>query len=353
MAPDPDPDSPPGTPPPQGLVRRALRAAGRHVRERLREDASRARARAAGAAGWAWARRPEPARAAAVALLAAVLGLGLAEVGLRARLPARLPTEVDWRAAAAILEREARPGDALAISPAWAERARLVAPARLPVLALARLAGEELPGVRRLWLLSLPDAPGHGSGAELDVIDRAARSEGPVRLGALELTRYDLAFPSRPLAFLPDRLAGAEVRLGEVSCPAAGDGSFACPAPAPARVRRTVREVAGAPRPCLSLELDPAAAAPLALAFRAVPMGRTLRGHAGLAGPPGARPAGPVRVSLLVDGEHAGEVELSPDTFHRFDLDTGRFAGSTRDLALVVTALDLPGALCLDAVTSP
>ncbi|WP_242373272.1 hypothetical protein, partial [Anaeromyxobacter sp. SG26] len=253
--------------------------------------------------------------------------------------------------ARALLERDARPGDAVALAPAWAERAREVIPPALPVLARTGR-GEDLPGVRRVWLLSLPGAPGYDWQTELGLISRAARSTAAQRLGALEVTRHELASPTLPLAFLPDRLAQAEVSLGNAPCTAEGN-AFSCAATPALSVERTVREVDGVPRPCLSATIDAPPGAPLALRFPGVPIGHALRGHAGAAGG-GSRALGaPLRVAVQVDGEEVGAAEISGVGFAPFELSTGHLAGGLHDVTLVLTSAGAPGALCLDAETLP
>ncbi len=309
---------------------------------------------------------PPRARHAAAALAVAVAGLGLYGLVFMARLPGRLPTELDWRAAAALVERDARPGDAVALAPVWAERAREVLPERLParpgaplvVLAYPRYApaAEDLVGVRRVWLLSLPDVPGADRAIARDLMARSSGRDGPQRLGAIEVTRYDLKTPVLPLAFLPDRLASARVRLGDAPCPAGPDGVFRCPGPPWLRVAREVREMDLLPRPCLYAHPGPDAAAPLTIVFPEVPVGRVLRGHTGIAGDAARRGGSPVRLTVKVDGEELGAVEEPPRQpgWHVFQMDTSRHAGRPHLLAFTVTAAD-PGArwFCFDAMTLP
>jgi hypothetical protein len=202
--------------------------------------------------------------------------------------------------------------------------------------------------VRRAWLLSIPGAPGFSWDPELDLLERASRAAPSERVGAFEVALLDLAYPTIPFAFLPDRLAGAQVTLGDVPCAPDGAGGFRCEAPAPARVARGVREVAGAPRPCLDLAFP--GGAPLALAFPSVRVGRVVRGHVGAVG--GAE-AAPVRVAVLLDGEEAGAAEVSGSGFQPFQVDTTRFAGVPREISLVLTTPAPPAGLCVDAVTLP
>lgn len=294
-----------------------------------------------------WARRPDAARTAALASVAACAVVAALAVLAQAGLPGRLPSARDWAALRALLEREARPGDALALAPAWAERARELAPSSVAVLALPRYAGEDLLGVRRVWLVALPDAPGFSWDAELDLLERGSRADPAERLGALEVTRVDLTFPAVPLAFLPDHLAEAEVSQGGAPCLRAGPQGFRCEGPGAARVAREVREVAGAPRACLVTTVG--GGAPLTIELPPVRIGRIVRGHVGVPG--GGAAGAPLRVSVVVGREEAGSAELSGSGFPAFQVDTTRFAGSTQPLSLVLTRPEPGPELCLDAVT--
>ena len=304
----------------------------------------------------AFAREAWSRRAAALLLSAGVAGLGLHGMRFWSTLPDRLPSALDWRAAAALLARDARAGDAVALAPWWAERAREVLPAALPVLAFPRLAGEDLPGVRRVWLLALPDAPGHGHALEHDLVARADAMEGPQRLGALALTRFDLRAPVLPMTFLPDRLAAAQVALGGRPCAADARGGFRCGAPAIA-VASEVREVNLLPRPCVVTRQLRHAAGPLSMTFPAVRLGRALRGHAGAVGEAALGGEAPIQLRVKIDGEDVGGVELAPgDTSWRpFEVDTASEAGRAHDVTFTVTAVDSEEerSLCFDAYALP
>ena len=325
------------------LARRAAALLRDRAAESVRESLRAGRATAAAA----WSRRPRGTRAAAIAFAAAVAGAGAWSTLAQAGLPRRLPSRLEWAAARALVERDARPGDVAVVSPPWAERVRELLPSSVPVLAQARYAGEDLVGVRRIWVLSLPDAPGHGWAPELDVAERAVRSEPPALLGALEVTRSELAAPMLPLAFLPDRLGQASVALGGTPCAPDGAARFRCSRGA-AEVSRGVREVAGVPRPCLSAAAPAPLAAPVTVAFPPMRIGRTLHGHAGSTEGDGT----PVRVAVLLDGEEVGAAELAAGGWTPFQVDLTRSAGQTRALSLVVTSPG-PLALCLDALVLP
>jgi hypothetical protein len=325
---------------PRGPVARVLRRELDYARVVLREWSA--------AAARVWARRPAGDRLAAIAFVCGAAVVGAAGILAQARLAARLPSARDWEAVRALVSREARPGDAVVLSPPWAERARELLPSTVPVLARARWSGEDLVGVRRAWLVSLPRAPGFSWDAELDLLERASRTAPADRVGAFEVALLELAYPTIPLAFLPDKLAGARVSLGDAPCEADAEGRFRCDAPAPAEVAREVREVAGSPRPCLSATFQGGAA--LEIGLQPVRVGRVVRGHVGALG---GGPVGPVRVAVVLDGDEAGAAEVAGAGFLPFQIDTTRFAGQPREVSLVLTTPARSAALCLDAVTLP
>lgn len=339
----PEPTRPPDAPP---RLRTRVAAA---VRAEL---AGRLRAVRA-AMAWAWARRPRGRRAAAIAYAALLAATGAFTVAWQAGLRARLPGAVEWDALRTLLEGEARPGDAVVLSPAWAERARRAAPAGLPVLARTRYADEDLWAVRRVWLVSLHEAPGFGFDVERDLLARANRNEAPLALGPMEVTRYDLALPRVPLAYLPDLLGRAEVSLGEVPCPPDLEGVHRCPGAdgtVAATVARTVREVGGAPRPCIEVD----GAGPVRIAFPPVRLGRALRGHVGAPGAAPGAAAFHVRVGVLVDEDEGGDAEVRGEGWHAFELATSGHAGRTHPVTLTVAREGGPALpACLEAVAVP
>jgi len=319
-------------------------------------------ASARAAVGRVWARRPASGRFAAGVFAGALVLAGAMGLGFQAALPSLLPSRLDWRATNALLERDARPGDALVVSPAWAERVRVIAPRGLKVLASSRpasqaapfgAAGADLEGVRRVWLVSLTGAPGFSWAPELELIARSAAPEPSQRVGELQITRYELSHPDLPLATLGDRLAGASVELGGAPCAAEGPRFRCAAARSEAEVESAVVEVNGLPRPCLLVKVA-GEAAPIRITFPAVRVGRSLRGNAGVA----ALPAGeageslPLTIAVRVAGEDAAAVQVEGAGWPTYQVDTGRWAGERHPVSLELVA---PGdrAICLQAVTLP
>jgi hypothetical protein len=283
----------------------------------------------------------------ATAFAVAVTVAGLFGLWFQATLPSRLPTATDWRAAASLLAREARPGDAVVLSPWWAERARQELPDRLParpdtalpVLSLPSYAEgvEDLAGIRRVWLLALPGAPGADARIAGELAARSASVEPTVTLGRIALTRHDLRSPVLPLLSFVDRLPSATV-----------EG-------APARFAREVREVDGLPRACIVAAFAGSSPAPATLRFRDVPLGRALRGHLGLVGDVAAG-ASAVSVRVRVDGVDLTRAEARPGgaPWAPFQADTARLRSPAREVEVVISPSGpLPRGACLDLVVLP
>jgi hypothetical protein len=286
--------------------------------------------------------------AALFAILLLLLGGG--GLAFQLLLPSLLPSALDWEAVGALLDRDARPGDAVMVSPAWAERIRSVAPRRLRVLARSGGAPAELQGVRRVWLVSLPRAPGFTFRPEIELLAQATAPDPPLAVGGLSLTRLELTHPELPLASLREALGAASVTLGGLAC-TGGGGLFECRTNrGQASLERGTVEVNGLPRSCL-LVRTAGEAARLAATFPEVPVGRVIRGNAGLVGAAGAGPAS-LALVVRIDGEEASTVQLEGAGWPSFRLDTSRWAGGRHAVA-VELVIPEERELCLDLVMLP
>jgi hypothetical protein len=286
----------------------------------LRDDL-RAQVRGWWSSGFHRLRRSPAARAprrqlAAQALVLGLIALGLASLDARQRLTDRLPSPRDWRALTALLERDARPGDLVAILPPWLERSRMALPARLPLLATSGLDTEWLPGVRRVWLVA---ASGVTSlGARLPLADRSSVADAQ-QVGGLRVTRLDLAAPVLPLASLTER-SGAVTRW---------------------------REVQGAARRCL--ELTPGPGTPAILALPDLRLGGSLAGHVALLPPA----SGPAALRVRVDGGPPVTIDVTGrGGWQFFTVDTIRNAGTSHTVTIEATA-PAGAALCVEALVLP
>jgi hypothetical protein len=288
-----------------GLLGEQVRGWGSYLRERLRHT---------------WTSRPPASRQGAILLCALLALVGPAGLLAQAQLSARLPSLVDWKAAAALLAREGRTGDAVVVAPAWLERARELAPHALPVVTPAHLEGEPFPGVRRLWLVGGRGAPG-GSAAALRVLTRQASATDARQLGGLEVVRVDLGAPLLPLAVLADR--------------------------APAGAAVTARDLGGLAHRCIRLDVTPEA--PAALRFRSLPMGRTLAGQAFLEGAAGP----PVRLTIRVGDAAVGTADLAGTGWRTFSIDTAAADPGPQEVVLEAEAAGGARTLCLEALSLP
>ncbi len=283
---------------------------------------------------------PPRAPAWAALLAIAVAAAGLRGLWFQATLPGRLPAATDWQAVAGLLSRDARPGDAVALAPPWAERGRAALPDRipsrpdapLPVLALPSYAAqaEDLAGIRRVWLVALPRAPGGPGRAAEELAARASTVDGPIRIGRIELTRYDLREPSLPAWSLSGRLGDAVVTGGSAT--------------------REVREVAGLPRTCAVLRPD--GAAPIVLRLPPARLGSVLRVHAGPVGD--GTGAGPFVVRLLVDGVEVGRLPGGAPAWSPARIDAARLSPGEHAVSVEATvAGPAPVPTCVELEALP
>jgi len=266
-------------------------------------------------------RRSPAARAprrqlAAQALVLGLIALGLASLDARQRLTDRLPSPRDWRALTALLERDARPGDLVAILPPWLERSRMAVPARLPVLATSALDTEWLPGIRRVWLVAATGVT--TLGRRLPLADRSSVADAQ-QVGGLRVTRLDLAEPVLPLASLTER-SGAVTRW---------------------------REVQGAARRCL--ELTPGPGNPAIMALSNLRLGGSLAGHVALLPPS----SGPATLRIRLDDGPPVAIEVTArGGWQFFTVDTVPHADTSH--AVTVEAAAPAGvSLCVEGMVLP
>ncbi len=102
---------------------------------------------------------PSPERARFPYEGALIFVVALVCLAFQVRLPTELPAEDDYAQVQKVLEAEAQPGDVLLLYPWWAERARLFAPDRLPVVGYQGSDADTLEVHPRIWVLAQPDLP--------------------------------------------------------------------------------------------------------------------------------------------------------------------------------------------------
>jgi len=288
---------------------------------------------------------------------AAVLAAALLALLFHLRLPSALPSEADYRSLGAIIEEQAREGDAVLLDPHWAERARLFV-STVPVLNLARTpAIEDLDRFQRLFVLSLPALP-RSSSADV----RALLSSGGFRevrtqvQGNLSLSVFENGARATPLYDFTDRVVDARVYIrrpdgSEEACPLQGQ-RHPCPRAGWLNVGAEIKEIAFKPFRCLWAH--PAGSEPLVVEYPHVKLGRSLRVTGGIVGQIAFRTERYATVTLAVkiDGESVAIIDFPPGQpgERRRTIDTSRFEGAEHDVRFEVSAPD-PGMrhFCFDA----
>jgi hypothetical protein len=240
-----------------------------------------------------------------------------------ARLPYRLPSPEDYQGAQHELLATSHPGDALAVLPYWADRAKLYANG-LPVVALPHLGDEDVGRYVRLFVLAQPDLPRSSAESELAALGRKlARVSGPKRFGPLSLSLYQPQPGNEASLDFTAQIERAQVSVGAESCgPVAG--GFQCPRGAWDHVRPEWHEFDFLPRRCLWAQ--PAGAEPLVITFDQVPLRSEIHGAMGQIG--AGHGGGSGAVELAIDIDEVPRVSLLLDSddpgYHRF---AGRFPG--------------------------
>jgi hypothetical protein len=278
--------------------------------------------------------------------LAALVLVALLALVFQLRLPARLPSEEDHRAAARALASTAQPGDVVLLFPWWTERARLFLPPGLPVVGYFGSDADDLDAHPRIWVLAQPELPR----ADADGFARAflpGRTPlGPAQhFGPLTLTAYANGRHRARRFEATAALASARVYLedaggGRLPCPFDGR-AHRCPGAAHLRVAAEWHEVAYQPRQCLWMH-PPGGARRLVAEFDGVPAGTQLRLGAGLiwehARAVDPRRISTTRVTAAVDGEPLLALELPPGREGMQEREHALPPGAARTVAVSVQA---------------
>jgi hypothetical protein len=265
------------------------------------------------------------------------------------RLPSRLPSPEDYQSAQHELLATSHPGDALAVLPYWADRAKLYAHG-FPVVALPNLANEDVERYPRLFVLAQPDLPRSAAGTELAALEhKLTRVSGPKRYGPLSLSLYQPRPGHEASLDVTSQIERAQVSVGAESCgPIAG--GFQCPRGTWDHVRAEWHEFSFLPRRCLWAQ--PAGAEPLVITFDQVPLRSEIHGAMGLIG---ATDGGSGAVELAIDIDEVPALTLllmSDDPgFHPFE---GRFPqlgpGGHRVTFRISSPSPVRHPFCFDAV---
>jgi hypothetical protein len=258
--------------------------------------------------------------------LGALAAAGVYALAVDLSIPHRVPSTADWAEVAGAIRARSRPGDAVQIWPAWAERARAFIDST-EVYTDEDFAAADYPGASRLWFVSLPSAPNGRVDRARDALrSRGAAPMAPAeRFGALALEPWDLRAP--PLATDLTALLGP----------------------------RQHHEVDYVPRRCAGVPVGPPQAP--ARLRAAGDAGTALHVRAGIVdGPAYDRLRPPVAVTIAIDGERR-QLAVAPVDEPRaawFRLDEPVPPGPPRrDFAFEVSSPDPAGRwLCLQAWTT-
>jgi hypothetical protein len=281
---------------------------------------------------------------------------GLLELGAHLWFSSRAPELEEWRAVAPSVLRLKRTGEPIVVAPEWAE------PIARHVLGDAAFPLEEL---------ARPDAAGYGRMLEISALGaRAEETRGfrvmsEERSGPFVLRVLENPAPVRARhRFLDHAVPGAlEVSLvdGDHSAPCVYDEHarvlagglhghvtfprerFVCPGGAPAFVGVTViDDQQYRPRRCLWAQ--PPEAGFLRLRFLNVPLGRSLRGYAGLSYFLFRDGHGqPISLRARADGELLGTHEHRDERgWHAFSFEIGARAGQLSTVELEIESQNAP-----------
>jgi predicted hotdog family 3-hydroxylacyl-ACP dehydratase len=266
-------------------------------------------------------------RRSAVAVLALVLLLALVETGNALVAPWRAATDEDWRAAAARIRAEFRPGDLIVTSPAWADPVlRLRLGDLVPRAAAARMDSARY---GRIWEIAQRGARAPES--------RGARQATTARFGALTVRRWEKTAAVVSYDFLAEwrqaTLAVVRPDGTVMPCTAGGD-KFQCPGttlgPDLLEIDTTLRN---------GFLVEPVENATLALEFPAVAFGRELAVASGLHNVWQRKSGdGKVRLRVLAGGRELGtQVAASQSGWTVQAFDTAALAGTTGPVRFEIT----------------
>jgi hypothetical protein len=226
---------------------------------------------------------PQPPRLAA-AEGAAFLVVALLALGFQAWLPQVLPTEVDERAVAAVLQTEAQPGDVVLLHPWWTDRARLFLAPEVPIVGYLGDETDALLEHPRIWVLAEPELPRTREAAfAAGFLPARTRLGAERRFGPYALSLYRNG-RSRPVRFsASEALKAASVAVdvpggGQSSCVLEA-AAFRCPGGA--RVEAGQHEVRYRPTRCLFV-VPPGGKGAVELTFDDVPPAAALRREAAI-----------------------------------------------------------------------
>jgi hypothetical protein len=221
---------------------------------------------------------PQPSRLAA-AEGAGFLVVALLALGFQAWLPRVLPTDMDERAVAAVLQTEAQPGDVVLLHPWWTDRARLFLAPELPIVGYLGDETDALLEHPRIWVLAEPELPRTPEAAfAAGFLPGRTRLGAERRFGPYALSLFRNGRSRRVRFSAEEGLKAASVAVdvpgaGQSDCVAEAAG-FRCPSGA--RVESSLHEVLYRPSRCLFI-VPPGGKGAVEVTFEGVPPAAALR----------------------------------------------------------------------------
>lgn len=286
--------------------------------------------------------------------LGLVVLAAVASLVFYATLPGRLPSDDDYAGVVQAIRAEVAVGDAVAVAPAWAERARSLLPG---VDFIADLPTAELARVKRLWLVGLPSVPRSDASQVAQELARRLTVDGPARrFGKLTLQRFTNPSFHEPRFDFTRDVGRAQVYLEargqRIPCPRDGQ-HHTCPRAT--TVQAEWREIDFAPYRCIGanpvggnipLDVD----YPDALLGDSLTVSAAVTGEMGWRHGPGLTP---VDLSVEIDGRLAGSIHIPVGTvpLQKLTIDTRALdhAQTHRVRFAVVTTNPQDREFCFDA----
>jgi hypothetical protein len=255
---------------------------------------------------------------------------------------AAIPTDAEWRSAAALVRREKAADDLVVAAPEWIRQTayRALGDRAVPLRDAARA---DTSTYARLWVVSIRGAEAPEAASRRPELDRA--------FGEVRVRRYSLPRPAHVVYDFLDHVADAKVTLERgddvKDCPWAPpnprwrNGRFQCDA------RRGWNRVGERVMDDLehrarrAIWAHPVEGRRLVIEFEGVPMASVLRGYTGL-GYEAARLTGgfpPVRLDVFVDDVRvARAVHHQRDVWKRWEVDTRAMRGRKATVRFEVSA---------------
>jgi len=269
--------------------------------------------------------------------LAIVLGISLYSLFFWLINPALSPDLEDYEQVEKTIRAEFKDGDAIAVRPWWAARAREYV-GDLPFIQVRDLAAEDLSLYSRLWVISLP---GHHNDLAGPFRDETYRLEKEQEHGSLVLKGYRLPQRAEVLYDFRKELQSAQVVIRAKNAPKQCarwiDDRWVCSRHDWNFVGRLIVELGDDPREVIWAH---PADDPIEIKYTQVPGGKTLLVHTGFT-PPAARTAEGADVTLLVllNGREIGKiVQGNKSGYFERQIDFDPYGPGPHDITFVVKA---------------